>query len=658
MTGLGRGSGVSAVLFVCALGCSNDSQTSADGAVDEADGGTPVSSAPVCTQDRWCWEKPLPHGVDLHGVWGTSATDLYAVGDAGVIQHFDGKKWEAVFLGDGRAQFRAVWGSSSSDVFAVGGDLIDAQPAIWRFDGSQWRKVEGLPEGRALNGIWGSSESNVFAVGDGDFVIRFDGSQWTKMDVPSVPVQLTDIWGENEHNVFVVGSKGGNINSPSVEPVIWRYDGSHWNEMTLPELEGVYLHAIWGRDSNNVYAAGHSVGGSLRSVVLRYDGSSWNRIPAPGGYGVADIWGSGSSTVKAVVRRDFRPEVRWTVSEFDGETWSEMPVDRTVFMYAAFGMPTPRLWGSGDEYIYMVGMRGIILHHDGREDGAWTVTQGDADGSRLNGVWSVSQTDAFAVGRRADNRGAIDGIIFRKRGNGWTAMETPPMGDLSAIWGTSASDLFAVGKARENEDSGALHFDGVTWSAIPGGASGNAVWGTGPKKVYVAGDGISLYDGTEWTDESPPSSGPWVSIHGSGASNVVAVSDEGSVVRFDGATWIEIPSSEISGEPQAIWTFGPENIYVAVSPDPEGVHLWHYDGEGWSGIAFPDARYAPVNAIWGRSPNDIYVAGILGRIWHYDGIDWSPMASGTRWEVLSLSGDASGTIRAAGTVGTILVRRP
>ncbi|HST60560.1 MAG TPA: sialidase family protein, partial [Longimicrobium sp.] len=54
----------------------------------------------------------------LLGVWGTSPSDVYAVG-AGPILHFDGTRWQP--QGSyGWPTFRAVWGSSAGDVYAVG----------------------------------------------------------------------------------------------------------------------------------------------------------------------------------------------------------------------------------------------------------------------------------------------------------------------------------------------------------------------------------------------------------------------------------------------------------------------------------------------------------------------------------------------------------
>ena len=68
---------------------------------------------------------------DLYGVWGASASDVWAVGSFGTILHFDGTSWTAgtssgitLFLG-------SLWGSSATDIWIVGGQgtILHGPPA-------------------------------------------------------------------------------------------------------------------------------------------------------------------------------------------------------------------------------------------------------------------------------------------------------------------------------------------------------------------------------------------------------------------------------------------------------------------------------------------------------------------------------------------------
>ena len=56
---------------------------------------------------------------ELYGVWGTSSSDVFAVGFTGTILHYDGKKWSAM-TSNTTYDLLSIWGASSSDIFAVG----------------------------------------------------------------------------------------------------------------------------------------------------------------------------------------------------------------------------------------------------------------------------------------------------------------------------------------------------------------------------------------------------------------------------------------------------------------------------------------------------------------------------------------------------------
>jgi hypothetical protein len=64
----------------------------------------------------------------LEGVWGSSSADVYAVGSAGTILHYDGNAWNTVddeYTGE---TLYSIWGNPPSDVYAV-----DAEPIILHY---------------------------------------------------------------------------------------------------------------------------------------------------------------------------------------------------------------------------------------------------------------------------------------------------------------------------------------------------------------------------------------------------------------------------------------------------------------------------------------------------------------------------------------------
>lgn len=96
----------------------------------------------------------------LNGIWGTSATNMIAVGDNGTaLRSGDGQNWEATA------------GNAANDVFAVGQNGYTVQCA----GTGAW--VHQRPSsGPYLNATWGTSGSDVYAVGSGGYVLHYNGS--------------------------------------------------------------------------------------------------------------------------------------------------------------------------------------------------------------------------------------------------------------------------------------------------------------------------------------------------------------------------------------------------------------------------------------------------------------------------------------------------
>jgi hypothetical protein len=68
----------------------------------------------VCSADNWCWRNPLPQGNWLGAIWGSGASDVWAVGGLGTILHWDGSAWTSVSSGTTNG-LSGVWGSGASD---------------------------------------------------------------------------------------------------------------------------------------------------------------------------------------------------------------------------------------------------------------------------------------------------------------------------------------------------------------------------------------------------------------------------------------------------------------------------------------------------------------------------------------------------------------
>ena len=148
------------------------------------------------------WQKQ-PSGTtqNLNGLWGSGATDLYAVGAAGTILHSRGDgQWTAQPSGT-TATLNAIWGSSATDLYVAGESLVLRSSG----DG-QWRSE--TPPGASYEAVWGSGPGDVYIAGIIGLAHSTGDGTWTAQP----PVQQTrgyfGLGGRGANDVWAVGGDG------------------------------------------------------------------------------------------------------------------------------------------------------------------------------------------------------------------------------------------------------------------------------------------------------------------------------------------------------------------------------------------------------------------------------------------------------------------
>src|SRR5437773_9818807 len=202
---------------------------------------------------------------NLYGVWGTSASDVWAVGDNGTILHYNGTSWSSVSSGTTHT-LRSVWGTSASDVWAVGYfyNGVNYSGSIFHYNGTSWSRIMGTISIPALNSIWGTSASDVWAVGDGTnysapfAILHYDGATWSSAPTPTTfpPVNLSAVWGTSASDVWAVGTTAVTAPVPHYNGVILHYDGTSWSNVPIATTDPTFLRGIWGTSASNIWAVG------------------------------------------------------------------------------------------------------------------------------------------------------------------------------------------------------------------------------------------------------------------------------------------------------------------------------------------------------------------------------------------------------------------
>jgi len=145
----------------------------------------------------WEWLTADPARRHFYDLDGTSAHDVFAVGQDGMIAHFNGASWKLMDSGVTHT-LRAISGT-----IAVGDN-----GAITRWDGSQW-KAESAGTTAHLNAVCLIGGKEAWAVGDGGVIISNDGSgKWTLYERSLYTVELRSVWGANSGDIWFGGEDG------------------------------------------------------------------------------------------------------------------------------------------------------------------------------------------------------------------------------------------------------------------------------------------------------------------------------------------------------------------------------------------------------------------------------------------------------------------
>jgi hypothetical protein len=454
----------------------------------------------VARWDGSTWSKSTLGFADLDQVWGTSASDLWAVG-AGVVEHWDGSTWTAVAKPfTTNFPISDVWGASANDVWAV-----SMTEGFMHWDGTQWSAAAAPATG--FSGLWGSASDDVWARGTSGFA-HFDGTSWKTVGPQGIgPPTLSRLTGTSASDVWAGAGS----------PVVERFDGSAWAPQNA--ASGGRLVAIWGSSPSDVW----TVGGD---TVARWDGA-WtsttfdpSRLSGISGTSASDVWVVGD--VPSTGRRE--------ILHWDGSTWSlaYQSAQSSGFLTGVFAIAPNDAWAVGN------GSSGIVLHWNGA---TWAPQTGMPP-TPYDAVWAASANDVWIGG---------NGLVAHWDGSSWTSRPTPnPAGFVTGIWGSSATDVWVA--AADGLGGDVMHFDGTSWTSpapLPGSFTPAAVTGRGPKDVYVAATGMNPailhWDGATWQVEQSPlvqssSSNP-VGLYGAWAlpnADVWLAGDEGSVLYHSG----------------------------------------------------------------------------------------------------------------------------
>lgn len=215
--------------------------------------------------DAFVEETPMALSATLWWVFGLSSDDLYFCGEGGNILHRTGGAFAPMKSGTSYTLY-GLWGTSDSNLWAVGGAPGQAG-VLLHFDGNAWAPAAGAPAStKSYFKVWGSAADDVWVVGQGGTILHFDGQAWTSMTSGVMDVMnttLLTVTGRARDDVWAVGGFG--------QGVALHWDGTSWSHVAQLEVDTIEGLAGISED-----AAGDVVTDGLGGAKLRRSGGTWS----------------------------------------------------------------------------------------------------------------------------------------------------------------------------------------------------------------------------------------------------------------------------------------------------------------------------------------------------------------------------------------------
>ncbi len=485
----------------------------------------------------------------LFGAWAFADNDAYAVGDGGVIAHWDGSAW-GLQAGSTTGELDGMAGAAGVGILAVGDSGV-----VGTVSGGGVAPTT-VPTSNHLYAVAvdpvGTTGFNACAVGANGTTL--DGSSTTGWKLgPTAGVDLAGVTANGKGGWVAVAPNGaifertkGAKTWTSVSNdgfalhavthtatgqviAVGEYGlvttrasaGAAWN-MTIGDWTTQPLWGVYALSDSDIWAVGET------GIAGHYQNGAWTAVQTPTPANLRAVWAASPQAVYAVGLAG--AIVRW-----DGKAWKKMKSPSVKDWYA--------VWGTGPDDVYALGAEGQIAHWDGSDTTSWTwKTVGTHIAGSMRAVWGLTPDDVWAVGEK--------GLIYHNDGSGWTQTPIPDYQadenakpykiatTLLAIWGASWDNVWAVGEPDSKGKGVLVHWDGTTWGYDPSFSGESrtvrALWGWSADKILIAGtQGMVLrFDGQGNYQELFP--GTIATLFGIAAygKDALLVGDIGTVLRW------------------------------------------------------------------------------------------------------------------------------
>lgn len=220
-------------------------------------------------------------GVVYNAMWGSGATDIYAVGsDSSVnkqqIAHFNGTSWTTLTSYPGAVgdQVNTIYGFGVNAVYIGTQASLGGPGGIWftSNSGTSWTQQYNT---KGINAIWGADATHIYAgVQDNSGIILSSngGGTWSPVAGSLGTRFIHAIWGASANEFWVASSDSIWHTTNGGLSFTNQFDTNVSSAGFIAVGFSVNWKSIWGTSASNVYAVGSSLG---TGYIAHYNGTFW-----------------------------------------------------------------------------------------------------------------------------------------------------------------------------------------------------------------------------------------------------------------------------------------------------------------------------------------------------------------------------------------------
>ncbi|MGQ9705637.1 MAG: YCF48-related protein [bacterium] len=218
----------------------------------------------------------------------------------------------------------------------------------------------------------------------------------------------------------------------------------------------------------------------------------------------------------------------------------------------------------------------------------------------------------------------------------WRLITTDIWRDLYGVWGESMECIWAVGEwgciyKLNVDDKGNVNY---TEPDSPTNSTLHSISFINPNDGFACGDNgtIIKYDGSSWVQVNSSTYSNLYSIYYLSKNLAFAVGDDGTIVKYDGTKW-----SKIDGITQEnLNNVSVINEKLAFACGDHGIVL-KYDGENWASIDTGIPISIDLLDVEITNVDSAYICGTGGALFVWNGTDWAQIMTGTTDDITALS---------------------